>query len=92
MKALVLIKFASHESKDTYYQLSRLEAVMNSYMVYGRYDAALTLQGRDLEEIHDIILSEIQPVTGVMEILPCIVVENDAPAVDHKRQPQQSSV
>lgn len=60
-------------------------------MLYGRYDAAFTLQGKDLEEIHDIILSEIQPVTGVTEILPCILVENEAPALNQKIQPQQYS-
>jgi DNA-binding Lrp family transcriptional regulator len=91
MKALVLIKFASTESREAYHQISHLKAVTDSYMVYGRYDAALTLQGKDLEEIHDIILSEIQPVTGVMEILPCIVVETEIPAFNQKIQSQQSS-
>jgi len=91
MKALVLVKFASLESRDAYHQLCRLKAVTESYMVYGRYDAALTLQGKNLEEIHDIILSEIQPVPGVIEILPCIVVENGTPAPNQKLQPQQSS-
>lgn len=91
MKALILIKFASLESRDAYPQLCRLRAVIDSYMVYGRYDAVLTLQGKNLEEIHDIILSEIQPVPGVVEILPCIVVENGATTPDSKLQSQQSS-
>ena len=89
MKALVLIKFASLESRDAYYQLRRLRGVMDSFMVYGRYDAVLILQGKDLEEVHDILLTEIQPVSGVIEILPCIIVEHDAPiVVDHKPQVQ----
>lgn len=79
MKALVLIKFASLESRDAHHQLCRLKAVTDSFMVYGRYDAVSTLQAKNLEEIHDIILSEIQPVPGVIEILPCIIVENDMP-------------
>ena len=91
MKALILIKFASLESRDAYPQLCRLKAVTDSYMVYGRYDAVLTLQGKNLEEIHDIILSEIQPIPGVVEILPCIVVENGTAAPDSKFQSQQSS-
>lgn len=78
MKALILIKFASLESRDAYYQLCRLDAVVDSFMVYGRYDAVLVLQGKDLEEIQDTIFSEIQPVPGVIEILPCIIVEHDA--------------
>jgi DNA-binding Lrp family transcriptional regulator len=88
MKALILIKFASLESRDAYPQLCRLKAVTDSYMVYGRYDAVLILQGKNLEEIHDILLSEIQPIPGVVEILPCIIVENDIPAPDQKQQTQ----
>lgn len=90
MKALILIKFASLESRDAYHQLCRLKAVTNSHMVYGRYDAVLTLQGKDLEEIHDLILSEIQPVPGVIEILPCIIVENGTLSPE-ATNPQQTS-
>jgi len=84
MKALVLIKFAALESRDAYCQLCRLKPVTESHMVYGRYDAALMVQGKDIEDIHDILLSDVQPVPGVIEILPCIVVENDAPAPNQK--------
>ena len=77
MKALVLIKFASLESRDAYHQLCRLKPVTESYMVYGRYDAVLMLQGKNIEEIHDILLSDVQPVPGVIEVLPCIIVENE---------------
>ena len=78
MKALVLIKFAYLESRDAYHQLCRLKPVTESYMVYGRYDAVLMLQGKSIEEIHDILLSDVQPVTGVIEVLPCIIEENEA--------------
>lgn len=89
MKALILIKFASLESRDAYYQLCRLNAVIDSYMMYGRYDAVLILQGKNLEEVHEIILSEIQPVPGVIEIMPCIIVEHDAQSpIEQKLQPQ----
>lgn len=91
MKALVLIKFSSSESRQAYHRISSLKSIADSSMLYGRYDAVFTLQAKDLEEIHDIILSDIQPVTGVIEILPCILVENGGPAVDMKIQPQQSS-
>jgi DNA-binding Lrp family transcriptional regulator len=77
MKALILVKFASLEGRDAYSHLCRLKAVSDPYLLYGRYDAVLTLYGRDLEEVHDIILKEIQPVPGVIEILPCIIVEHD---------------
>jgi DNA-binding Lrp family transcriptional regulator len=86
MKALVLIKLASHESRDAFHQLCRLRSVTESYMVYGRYDAVLILQGRSIEEIHDILLAEVQPVPGVTEVLPCIVVES--PALVSEKNPK----
>jgi DNA-binding Lrp family transcriptional regulator len=89
MKALILIKLASLESRDAYYQLRRLKGVTDSFMIYGRYDAVLILHGKDLEEVHDIIMTEIQPVPGVVEILPCIIVEHDAPSpIDQKPRVQ----
>lgn len=92
MKALVLIKLASLESREAYHQISTLKAVTDSYMLYGRYDAAFTLQGKDLEEIHDILLVQIQPVPGVIEILPCILVENEDPLPGQKMHSQQTTV
>jgi hypothetical protein len=85
MKALILIKFASLDSRIAYLQLRNLKGVTDSFMVYGRYDAVLLIQASHLEEIHDIILTEIQPVPGVIEILPCIIVDHHTPSlIDQK--------
>lgn len=85
MNALILIKLASLDSRDAYHQLRCLKGVTDSFMIYGRYDAVLILQANHLEEIHDIILSDIQPVPGVIEILPCIIVDHHTPAlIDQK--------
>jgi nitrate reductase NapAB chaperone NapD len=79
MKALILIKFASLDSRTAYLQLRNLKGVTDSFMVYGRYDAVLLIQANHLEDIHDIVLTEIQPVPGVIEILPCIIVDYHSP-------------
>lgn len=85
MNALILIKLASLESRDAYHQLSCLKAVTDSFRVYGRYDAVLILHGQHLEEIHDLIMKEIQPVPGVIEILPCIIVDHHTPSLIDER-------
>jgi DNA-binding Lrp family transcriptional regulator len=77
MKALILVKFSSLETRDAYHQLKNLKRVSESYMVYGRYDAVVFIQAEDLEEIRRIILSDIHPIPGVIETLPCIIVEDD---------------
>lgn len=89
MKALVLIKFASLETRQAYRRLRSLQPVLTAYMMYGRFDALLIIQAENLEEIRRIILSEIQTVPGVVETLPCIIVEDDKlPMVDSFLQPQ----
>jgi DNA-binding Lrp family transcriptional regulator len=76
MKAIVLVKFTSLEYRDSYLTLKRLKSVTESYMVYGRFDAAVFIQADSLEEIRRIILSEIQPIPGVIETLPSLLVED----------------
>ena len=77
MKALVLIKFLSLETREAYRLLKDLKPVIASCMMYGRFDAVLIIQASNLEEIRHIILSEIQTISGVVETLPCIIVEDE---------------
>jgi DNA-binding Lrp family transcriptional regulator len=77
MKAFVLIKFASIETKDAYRLIKRLKPVIESYMVYGRFDAVAIIQANTLEDIRHIILSDIQPIPGVIETMPCLIVEDE---------------
>ena len=89
MKALVLIKFTSLETRDAYRVLKELKSVVESYMVYGRFDAVAIIQGNNLEDIRRVILSEIQPILGVIETLPCIIVEDECQArVGQELHPQ----
>lgn len=79
MRALILVKFASLATRDAYRHLRETPTVLDSSMVYGRYDAYAFIQGENLETIRHIILSEIQTIPGVVETLPCILVEEEAP-------------
>ncbi len=77
MKALILLKLTSLETRAAYQQLKGLKPVIEAYMVYGRFDAVAIVQGNNLGEIRRIILSEIHPIPGVIETLPCIIVEDE---------------
>lgn len=78
MKAIVLVKFTSLETRDGYRHLKHLDPVIESYMVYGRYDAVAIIQGNTLEAIRHTILSEIQPIPGVIETMPCLILEDES--------------
>ena len=75
MKAIVLLKITSGEVREAIHYLRRLKPVLGSCMTFGRYDAMAIVQGEGLEEIRQIILSEIQPIPGVIETMPCLIVE-----------------
>jgi DNA-binding Lrp family transcriptional regulator len=77
MKAIVLVKFTSLETRDGYRRLKHLEPVIESYMVYGRFDAVAIIQANTLEDIRHILLSEIQPIPGVIETMPCLILEDE---------------
>ncbi|MCC7129475.1 MAG: hypothetical protein IT297_03660 [Anaerolineae bacterium] len=51
--------------------------MIESCMVYGRYDAMAVIEANSLEEIRKIIFLEIQPIPGVIETMPCLMVEED---------------
>jgi len=87
MKAIVLVKFTSLETRDGYRHLKRLAPVIESFMVYGRYDAVAIIQADSLEGIRHIILSEIQSIPGVIETMPCLILEDESLA--ELRQPPQ---
>lgn len=75
MKTIVLVKFTSLETRDAYHRLKSHPAVTQAYLAYGRYDAVVFLQADTLEQIRHIILSDIQSIPGVIETLPCLIVE-----------------
>jgi DNA-binding Lrp family transcriptional regulator len=77
MKAIVLIKFTSLENREAYRHLKCLKSVIETYIVYGRYDAVAIIQANNLEEIRRIIFAEIQRIPGVVETMPCLIAEDE---------------
>jgi hypothetical protein len=45
------------------------------------------IKANTLEEIRHIILSEIQPIPGVIETMPCLILEDES-LVEHKYSSQ----
>lgn len=77
MNAIVLLKITSGEVREAYRRLRRLERVSECCMTFGRYDAAAIINAETLEDIRNIIISDIQPIPGVMETLTSLVVEDE---------------
>lgn len=78
MKAVVLLKITSLDIQETYRKLKELKPVTGSCMMFGRYDALAVLQADGIDEIRHILVSQIQPLPGVIETLPCIIVDDES--------------
>lgn len=75
MKAVVLLKIASIDVQETCRLLRELPAVSSACQVFGRYDALALVQADDLEQMRAILVKQIQPLPGVLETLPCLIVD-----------------
>jgi DNA-binding Lrp family transcriptional regulator len=63
--------------REAYRSLKGLKSVSESSMTFGRYDAMVIINAESLEEVRRIVVSEIQPISGVTETLTCLTVEDD---------------
>ncbi len=86
MKAIVLLKITSGEAREASNRLKQLKPALAACMLFGRYDAFAVIQGESLEEIRQVILSEIQPISGVIETVPCLIVEETSPKNQERLQ------
>jgi DNA-binding Lrp family transcriptional regulator len=76
MKAFVLVKFISLEARDAYRMLVNLASVVESYTVFGRFDAVVMIQAENLDEIRHILLVEVQNIPGVVETMHLLIADN----------------
>jgi len=75
MKAYILIEIRTGEMRQVVRQLRRVEGVVEASMIFGPYDAIAVVEAEDIRGIGDIMVSEIQPIPGVLETLTCLTLE-----------------
>ena len=75
MKAYILIEIRTGEIAEVVKQLRRLEGVIETNMTFGPYDAIAVVEAENVNQIGQIIVSEIQPIPGVLETMTCLALE-----------------
>jgi hypothetical protein len=50
-----------------------MHTVLECCTSFGRYDEAAVIQAESLEELWQIITSQIRPICGVLDIFPCLI-------------------
>ena len=75
MKAYVLINIHTGELRHVVHQLKRIEQVKEATMTFGPYDAVVTVEASDVNELGRILAMDIQPIPGVEQTLTCLAVD-----------------
>jgi nitrate reductase NapAB chaperone NapD len=50
----------------------RLPGVRSAEKVTGPYDIVVVAEGRDLQELHDVVIGSMQAIEGILRALPCV--------------------
>ncbi len=75
MKAYILIKVRVGEIREVVKSLRRIDQVIEANMTFGPYDIVAILNADNVNDIGNMIASNIQPIPGVLETLTCLAVE-----------------
>ena len=73
-KAFVLIETAVGRSKEVVVALRELKGMTSVDTVTGPYDIIAIIEGKDLNDIGDIVTGKIHPIAGISRTVTCLVI------------------
>jgi nitrate reductase NapAB chaperone NapD len=75
MKAYILIDIRTGDVSEVVKNLRRVEGVLEANMTFGAYDAVAVMEAPDVETLGDKLVTEVQPIPGVLETITCLAVD-----------------
>ena len=73
-KAYVLIEAQVGKTKQVVEAIRKLQGVVSVDVVTGPYDAIAIIQGQTLNDIGELIVSELYPVNGISRTVTCMAL------------------
>ena len=73
-KAYLLIEAQIGKTKQVVEAIRKLQGVVSVDIVTGPYDAVAVLQGETLNDIGDLIVEKVHPVSGISRTVTCLAV------------------
>ncbi len=73
-KAYVLMEIQSGKTKQVVEAIRKLQRVVSVDAVTGPYDAIAIIQGESLNDIGELIVSELHPVNGISRTVTCLAL------------------
>jgi len=73
-KAFVLIETAVGRSKEVVAALSQLKGVKSVDTVTGPYDIIAVVEGKNLNDVGDLVTGKIHPIAGITRTVTCLSI------------------
>ena len=73
-KAFVLIETAVGRNKEVVAALGQLGGVKSVDAVTGPYDIIAVIEGKNLNDIGDLVTGKIHPITGITRTVTCLTI------------------
>ena len=73
-KAYVLIEAQVGKTKQVVEAIRKIQGVVSVDAVTGPYDAIAVIQGETLNDIGDLIVEKVHPVSGISRTVTCLAV------------------
>jgi DNA-binding Lrp family transcriptional regulator len=74
-KAFVLIETAVGRNKEVATALKKLVGVKSVDIVTGPYDIIAIIEGKSLNDIGDLVTSQIHPIAGISRTVTCLAIK-----------------
>ena len=73
-KAFVLIETAVGRAKEVSTALKQLAGVKSVDLVTGPYDVIAVIEGKELNDIGDLVTGKIHPIAGISRTVTCLAI------------------
>ncbi|MBI4284342.1 MAG: Lrp/AsnC ligand binding domain-containing protein [Chloroflexi bacterium] len=73
-KAFVLVEVAVGRTREVAAALQQLPGVKSVDPVTGPYDIIAVIEGKNLNEIGDLVTSRIHPIPGISRTVTCLAI------------------
>lgn len=73
-RAYILIEASVGKTRDVVAALKVMEGVKSVDPVTGPYDVILTVEGRDLNAVGELVTGKIHPIPGVTRTVTCLAI------------------
>ena len=75
-KAFVLIETAVGRNKEVANALKKLKGVKSVDIVTGPYDIIAVIEQENLNDVGDLVTSQIHPIAGISRTVTCLAIKS----------------